>query len=345
MYLMGSVSTSDGSAIPHDVMIARICNEKTRQQVYAATNGNFNMHLGSRADSFVDATVDRSPSYGANTPNSEMGIPRQDLITCELRASAPGFRSNAVNLVELTTFGSTIDVGRIILERIVKVKGTTVNAKTFAIPKDARKAYEKGLEAQKAGRLVDAQKDFAQALQLYPKYASASFQLGVILRKQKQNDAARASFLQATTSDSKFLPPYLSLAEMAIEAQNWTEAVHFTNHILALDPLSRAEITASILDLDSLNSAEAYFYNAVANYNLNLIAEAEKSALKAEQYVDLSTRSPQLHYLLADLFARKNNYASAISELRTFLELAPNGKDADEVRAQIAELQKRQTSE
>jgi hypothetical protein len=34
--------------------------------------------------------------------------------------------------------------------------------------------------------------------------------------------------------------------------------------------------------LDPSNYADAYFYNAMANYKLNKIEEAEKSGLKAE---------------------------------------------------------------
>jgi len=340
MYLMGRVSISDGSTVPHDVMIARVCGEITRQQVYVGPNGEFSMHLGSRSDSFLDASADRTQNPDTNTQYSEVGIPRRELITCELRASAPGLRSKPLDLVGLDTFGSTIDVGKIILERTTKVKGNTVDAKSLMVPKDARKAFEKGIQLEKTKKFADAQKYFEQAVQLYPKYASASFHLGFVLQKQGQDAAARAAFVQATTSDAKFLPPFLSLAEIAIDGQNWSEALRLTNHILEQDPLGRADITAAILDLDSLNSAEAYFYNAVANYKLNRLSEAEKSALKAEQYVALSTRSPQLHLLLADLFSRKNKYASAISELRTYLELDPNAENADNVQQQIAELTK-----
>jgi tetratricopeptide (TPR) repeat protein len=92
------------------------------------------------------------------------------------------------------------------------------------------------------------------------------------------------------------------------------------------------------VDLDPLNYADAYFYNAVANYKLNKIEDAEKSGLKAEHI--LLTRFPQLHLLLAEIFARKNDYTTAISEIQTYLELAPHAKNADQVRAQLAKLEK-----
>jgi len=176
-------------------------------------------------------------------------------------------------------------------------------------------------------------------VQLYPKYASAWFQLGSVLQKEKQKEAARAAYTKAAAIDNRFLPPYLSLASMASEEGDWTALLALTNHILDLDPLNHAAVTGFIMDLDPLNCADAYFYNALANYKLNKIVAAEKSALKAER-IALPARFPQVHLLLAEIFARKNDYATAILEMQTYLELAPNAENADRVRAQLAKLEK-----
>jgi tetratricopeptide (TPR) repeat protein len=147
------------------------------------------------------------------------------------------------------------------------------------------------------------------------------------------------AYIKATTINTKFLPPYLFLALMAYEAENWMDVLKFTGHILNVDPLNQAEVTAYVVDLDPLNYAEAYFYNSVANYKLNKIEDAEKSALKAE-HLDLRTSFPQLHLLLAEIFARKKNYGLAIEEIQTYLALAPHAKDADQEREQLAKLEK-----
>ena len=126
---------------------------------------------------------------------------------------------------------------------------------------------------------------------------------------------------------------------MAFAAQDWTQVLNLTNHVLDGDPLRYADVTGYILDLDPLDYAEAYFYNAAANFNLNRIQDAEKSGLKAE-LLDVRPRFPQLHLLLADIFAQKNNYATAISEAKTYLELAPHARDADRVRERLAKLEK-----
>jgi hypothetical protein len=339
MFLLGRVATDDGSPVPYDALVERVCNARVRQQVYATSGGDFRMELGSRADSYVDATGDETPQYGQARNVPEAGIPRRELINCELRATISGFQSKVIYLVDLGPGSGTMDVGVIVVHRTTKIKGMTLNAAPYKAPSDARKAYEKGLEAERKLRLADARQYFEKAVEIYPKYANAWFQLGVVLQNLAQKESARTAYIQATTIDPKFLPPYLSLASMAYEAENWTEVLRLTGHILSLDPLNQVAVTGYILDLDPLNYAEAYFYNSVANYKLDKIEAAERSALKAE-HLDLRTHFPQLHLLLAEIFTRKSNYATAISEIQTYLELAPQAKNADQVREQLAKLEK-----
>src|SRR5467141_438758 len=339
MFLRGRVATHDATPVPNDVLVERVCNNRVRQAVYASLHGDFSMQLGSRADSFPEASAEPTSPYSVASKDSVMGISRRELTNCELRASASGFHSSVINLLGLDTFGGSIDVAVIVVQRATKIKGMTLTAIPYKAPKDARRAYEKGLQAERNDKLADARKYFETAVEIYPSSANAWFQLGTVLQKENQKDAARKAYTQATTIDTRFLQPYLSLASMAYQTGNWAEVLNLTGHILNLDPLNHAAVTGYILDLDPLNYADAYFYNAVANYNLNQIEDAEKSGLQAE-HLDLRTHFPQLHLLLAEIFARTNNYALAIAEIQTYLALAPHAKDADQAREQLAKLGK-----
>jgi tetratricopeptide (TPR) repeat protein len=342
MFLRGRVATHDGAPLPNNVLVERVCNNRARQEVYASLHGDFSMQLGSRTDSFPEASSDPTSPYGVARKDSDMGISRRELMNCELRVSASGFRSGVINLLDLD-FGSNIDVGAIVLRRAGKIEGATLSAIPYKAPKDARRAYEKGLQAERHGKLADAHKYFETTVKIYPSFANGWFQLGTVLQKENQKDAARKAYTQATTLDTKFLPPYLSLASMAYDTGSWTEVLTLTDHILGLDPFNPAAATTYILDLDRLNYVDAYFYNAMANYKLNKFEDAEKSGLKAE-HLDLRPRFPRLHLLLAEIFARKNNYPMAIGEIQTFLELVPHAKDADQIREWLAELEKRNGS-
>jgi tetratricopeptide (TPR) repeat protein len=330
------VATTDGTSLPTEVLVERVCGAKVRQQVHASSRGDFSMQLGSKFDSMLDASGSGPSQDSSSSKNSEMGIPKRELANCELRASVAGFSSSVINLVDLDGF-SSINVGAIVVHRREKIEGLTLSASAYKAPKDAVRAYEKGVEAARKGKLADAQKYFGKAVEIYPAYTNAWFQLGTVLQKEQQKDGARSAFTQATSTDSRFLPPYLSLAVMAYEAENWTEVRDFTNHVLDLDPLHH--VPGYVLDLDSSDYAEAYFYNALANYRLNRFDDAEKSGLKAE-HMDLLTRFPQVHLLLAEIFARKNSYDMAVVEVRTYLELAPHAQNADQARERLAKLEK-----
>jgi len=338
-YLTGRVATSDGTTLPSNVMVERVCNARVRQQVYATVRGDFNMDLGSTVAQFVDASAESPAPNGRARGTNETGIPRIELSNCEIRASVSGFRSRVVSLAGMTPTISTLDVGAVVVERTTKIKGMTLSATPYKAPKDARKEYEKGIDAKKDGELTDAQQHFEDAVKLYPKYTIAWYKLGTVLQKEKQKEEAHAAYVQATITDNKFLPPYLSMASLEAEAENWKDVLKLTGHVIELEPLKHDGLNGYILDLDSLDYAEVYFYDALANYNLRNMEAAEKSGVKSER-LDVRPRFPQLRLLLADIFAQKNKYAAAIKELQVFLEIAPEAKNAERVRERIEELKK-----
>ena len=215
------------------------------------------------------------------------------------------------------------------------LKGATISATPYKAPGDARRAFEKGLAAQKSGNLAEARQSFQKAVALYPKYAIAWFQLGNVLQKENDKDAAYKAYTEATVVDPKFLPPFLSLSFLAYKAENWRDVRELTAHVLDLDRVNYARVSGDVLDLDSVNYTDAYFYNAVANYKLNHFDDAEKSGLKAER-LGLRGHYPQLHLILSDIFARKSKYGAAIAEIQSYLQEAPVSSYAEQAKERLA---------
>src|ERR1700685_1942754 len=85
MFLGGRLATNDGAPVPCDALIERVCNNRVRQEVYVSPRGDFSMQLGSRADSFPEASADATSSSNMADRNSGMGIPRHELENCDLR--------------------------------------------------------------------------------------------------------------------------------------------------------------------------------------------------------------------------------------------------------------------
>lgn len=335
MFLEGKVATDDGSNLPSNVIVERVCNAKIRQQVYASPEGDFSMQLGSVNDSeTLDASAEGSSQSAMPNKYSETGIPRQMLDNCELTATVAGFEAPTISLVEQDLSSKMLQVGTIRVHRLNKVEGATLNAAAYkGAPKEAIAAYEKGLEAERKGKLPSAQNHFEKAVQVHPEFAYAWFELGRVLREENDKPGARKAYLRATSIDEKLLGPHLGLASLAFEDENWQEVLDFTSPILERDPFK--DLKGYTVELEPFNYGQTYYYNAVANYQLNDFAAAERSARKAEQFM---ARSPQLHTLLGEIFARKKDYASAVSELKIYLELDPHAKDADQVRGRIEEL-------
>jgi tetratricopeptide (TPR) repeat protein len=337
IFISGKVMTDDGTSVPRDVTIERLCNSRVVQQTHAASNGTFSMQIGGMTGPLFDgsATADADPGVGrfgtmgpaAQSPGFSMGG-RRELAYCELQAYSPGFRSSVVNLVEYNASGSVIDVGAIVLQRGEKVQGTTLSATTFAAPKDAKKAYQKGVEAESKGKLPEAKSYFEKTVEIYPKHADAWVRLGQLLERENDIDGARKAYSSALAADSRFVPPYLMLAAIGVRSGAWNDVLNYTDHALELDPLSYPD---------------AYFYNSVANLRVDRVDAAEKSARAAER-LDMRHRIPQVHLLLAEIMVKHENYHDAIGEMQTYLKLAPNGKDAEQVKLRLAQMQKDEAS-
>jgi outer membrane protein assembly factor BamD (BamD/ComL family) len=346
MFLRGRVASTDGGPLPNDALVERVCDGRVRQQVYVSPGGDFSMSMNPQGEGIVDASGDESSPWptqqqGTVAQTLNLGIPRSKLTECELRASAGGFHSESVSLVNQFPTSGTIDVGALVVQRAVAMKGATLSATPYLAPPKARKAYEKGLDAEKNGNLAGAERNFAKAVEIYPRYASGWYQLGTVLQKEKLTDAARDAYAKAIASEPRFFAPYRALASLAFQEKDWTEVLRLTSYVLERDPVYRTSTKDFVLDLDEANPAEIYFYNAIANFKLDRIEEAERSALQAE-HVDLPTRYPQLHLLVAELSVRKNDYSVAIAELKTYLQLLPHAQNEEQVRAQLVKLEQQQ---
>jgi tetratricopeptide (TPR) repeat protein len=191
-------------------------------------------------------------------------------------------------------------------------------------PPNARKAFQKGREEEKKGKSAEAQRQFQKAVDEYPKFAAAWYELGRTQEALNDNDAARKSYEQALAADSKFVSPYDRLAGLAATQRNWQEVVDDTSHLLRLNPV---------------DFPRAWYSNAFANFQLQNIEAAEKSA-ESGITADSAHQIPQLKYLLGVILAQKQDYAGAVENMRAYIALAPKAPDIDKVKQQLADIEK-----
>jgi len=147
--------------------------------------------------------------------------------------------------------------------------------------------------------------------------------MGTLREKKLQIDDASMAYSRALRIDSHLLPAYLGLARIAFRGKRWQEVIQFTDQLVSID---------------SLGFPVAYLYNAAANFNLENLPAAKKSARKF-QSLDTEHERPQVYLLLGDILAREGDYAGAAEQKRTFLTIVPDADDAKEIKGQVKVLE------
>ena len=335
LYVSGKVTLDDGTAPPESVVMQLVCNASPRSVGYTDSKGRFSIDLGNRNNSaiFADASqsgvggfdgggIGRNSSLG-QSQSSGRGSSETALLGCDLQASLPGFRSDSVNLGSRRALDNP-EVGTLVLHRLGNVEGLTISATSALAPKDAKKAFDKGFGEIKKSKWENAERELTKATEIYPKYAAAWYQLGVAQQAQENVEGARKSYAQALAADAKFVSPYQQLAVLAAHDSNWKEVASATDRLLRLNPV---------------DFPQAWFYNALANYNLQNLDVAEKSARQGLDS-DSAHRIPKLDHLLGVVLAQKQDYAGAAEHMRNYLTRNPSAGDVELVKKQLAEIEK-----
>lgn len=342
IFLSGKVVLDDGTPPPEPVNIERVCNGRVRLEGYTDTKGRFSFQLGQNSGVLQDASMSNDDSFGVGSPQlgnprssnaggfggmgTGRGVSERDLMGCEIRAALPGFRSDIVNLSGRRMFDNP-DVGTIVLHRIANVEGTTISMVAMQAPKDAKKSMDKARDLIKKNKTVEAQKELEKAIQLYPKYSTAHYELGRLMEAQNKPEEALKSYEQALAADPKYINPYRQIAGMYFKDQKWQEVADTTSRIVKLDPVSYPD---------------AYFYDSVANYYLKKYDAAETSAREVLK-LDPNHRMPMASNVLAAILIEKQDYPGAAEQLKDFVKYAKPERDQaniDRAKKQLEQLEK-----
>ncbi len=328
-FFSGKVMFDDGTPPNSDIRIERVCGGTPRLEAHTDGKGRFSFQLGQEMSVDTDVADRSGGSYpGSGNLNSQPGgfgnntaNSTDPLWNCELRAAYPGYRSDVVEISMHKPLDSP-EIGTIILHRLTNVAGTTISLTSALAPKHAQKDYEKGLQLAGKGDFEEAEQHLRKATDAYPKYATAWFALGDLQQKTGNIEGARTSYAAAIAADSKYVSPYNQLGSMAAQEGKWQDAADYSKHVI---------------ELNAVEFPGAFWLNALANYKLKKLDEAEKSVrelLKA----DTAHKFPQAEGLLGEISWEKGNYPEAATHLRAYLTLHPDAKDADHIRQALAKI-------
>ena len=311
IFITGQVFIEDGGSVSSPIAILGGCRGSLQMLGYTDMRGHF--------------AIDVKPG---NTVEDATSKEARGSAVCEVAARLEGYRSSTVDLSRQGELDHP-DVGTILLHRIGDQEGSTVSLTSLKAPGGARRAFEKGMGDLHKRRLDDAAKQFHRAVTLYPQYADAWYRLGHVQGQKGDNAAARASFTKAIAADPKLVPPYVELAALNVNEGRWQEAVDYAQRAIRLDPFGAPMV---------------YFFDALANYNLKNWTATEKSARQLQR-LDTQHRYIKINRILGALLVARHDYAGAAEQMREYLQFSGDAKDAGEVRAQLAELDKRLAAE
>jgi len=334
IFISGTVMLSDGTPLTDRAKIERVCNGVPIVETETDKKGHFSFEVGHSTE-LPDASVGsditgRSGSPFGNMPGAgnsmssrmgNMGTDRR-LWGCELRAALAGFRSDVVQL-DTIHYMDNPEIGTIILHRLAKVDGLTISVVSALAPKDARKAYEKGRQAEAKRKLDDAQKEFEKAVSVYPQYSAAWFELGRINEQGNRIDEARKAYQQAIAAEPKFVLPRQQLSWLALREAKWQELVDITDQWLQLDPS---------------NSPDAYYLSSIGNLQMQHSSVAAKNAQEAVR-MDPGKKNMRARYVLGLALAQNHDFTASADAIRSYLDAAPDAKDRAVIQKQLEQIQ------
>jgi Tfp pilus assembly protein PilF len=330
VFFAGTVMFDGGAGPAENIPIQRVCGGVPRTVAFTNTKGQFSFQWGSSNSLFPDAG-DAGPAIskrsGDLSGDSYSGASARGMSVttgCELVASAPGYRPVRVDLSgHRASDGS--DLGMMVLHRIAAVEGNSVSFTSLTAPKDARRAWEKGvrlLRSPKPSDIAAAENEFEKAVAAYPKYAVAWADLGRARLRRQETDAARDAFLKAIDADDKLVAPYIELGNIATHRRQWTDAARYLDRALALDPVDYPRL---------------WLADGLADYRVSNFDRAERNAREALR-ISAPNQDPEAARLLAYVLLEKQNYTGADEAFRAYLRLAPNANDLSDIKARIEQI-------
>jgi len=322
VYVNGRVLMETGQPVPEPVSVGLSCGMRTVQVVHTDSKGYFQFTLGSGPQGNIDTSASNdTETDGLGFPGMAGTFGGNNMMGCELQVSVGGYQPLTKTITSPPDIQG-IDAGTLLLRRRAGVEGSSISVTSLQVPENARKEFDKGQKDERSNHLAPAQQHMEKAVAIYDKYAAAWNELGKIDAANRDLEKARQCFEKAIAVDTQYIPPYVSLAALELQTSQYDNAAETAGKILGLDP----------------TIGFASFIQAAADFKLNRLDEAEKSAKDAEN--EPHQAIPQVHVLLAQIFVQKQDYVNAATQLKAYLKEAPHGQFADEAKKNLEEMEK-----
>jgi tetratricopeptide (TPR) repeat protein len=306
-FLLGNVKLENASLPWDPIPVTVSCDEKVKFTTSTDSKGNF--------------IIAFPESPGSTTIKADAKPVAAQFVGCVVDAMLGGYDSSSLPIAP-RNIADTPNLGTIILRRESGSANASASSTTASAPKDAAKSFEKARSEWFDNKPDRSQRDLQKAVEQYPQYAEAWYQLGK-LQEAASSPEAMNSFSKALAADPNFTAPYEHLASVAAQNADWKVVLSATSRALELTPRG---------------SIQVWYFHALGNYQIQKMDVAEASAKKSLS-MDPLHMQPNTEQLLAVILAQKGDSAGALEHLRNCLTYFPPGPNLELVKRQIAELE------
>jgi tetratricopeptide (TPR) repeat protein len=200
--------------------------------------------------------------------------------------------------------------------------GSTVSAGDLRVPEPASREFDKATKLIAKQQWQKAIDQLNRALVLYPAYAEAYTNLGVVYARLGDSEKEREALKKAIAANDHFAPAFVNLARMEIKEHNFAAAETHLHQASSSDPAD-LQTLALLAQVQLLNH---HYEDAIAS---------------AGKVHNMSHGSyPLVHYVAARACERLNLLSEAVSELKLFLAEEPSGPRSSAALQELAAIQK-----
>jgi len=201
------------------------------------------------------------------------------------------------------------------------VEGNSISIAQYRVPAKAREAYRKAHSELEKGKLDDAGKHLAKALEICPNYAEALTLRGILELNRQDSQSAVADLDKAIQADANYAMAYMVLGSALNMQSKFDEAIR---------ALQRGESLAP-------NYWQAHFemgksYIGKADYPAALRQLERAESLAPEEY-------PLIYLLRAHALLSMKQFPEAMTALQAYLQKDPKGPNVEQAEKMMEQAQ------
>jgi Flp pilus assembly protein TadD len=199
--------------------------------------------------------------------------------------------------------------------------GATVSAADLNIPKRAQKEFDKANDLIAKQDWKRAKDELMKAITIYPPYADAYNNLGVVYSRLGESAQEREVLQKAVSLNDHCASAFVNLGKMDIKEHNFSEAQTHLEKAAALE----GNNPQTLMLLANVELMNQYFDAAIAHCQKVHTLPHDSQTL--------------VHYIAARALEHENRSADAAAEFHRFLQEEPTGPRADAVRKELSGLE------